>query len=76
MQIQIKESLELLIFCCPLIVIQVDMYTFHHWISLDLLNQIMTFMIIQIPIKYMYLLIEQESRQVLSDINFLEHFIS
>lgn len=74
MQIQIKESLQLLIFCCPLIVIQVDMYTFHHWISLDLLNQIMTFMIIQIPIKYV--LIEQESRQVLSDINFLEHFIS
>lgn len=52
------------------------MYTFHHWISLDLLNQIMTFMIIQIRIKYMYLLIEQESRQVLSDINFLEDFIS
>lgn len=50
------------------------MYTFHHWISLDLLNQIMTFMIIQIPIKYV--LIEQESRQVLSDINFLEDFIS
>lgn len=74
MQIQIKESLQLLIFCCPLIVIQVDMYTFHHWISLDLLNQIMTFMIIQIPIKYV--LIEQESRQVLSDINFLEDFIS
>lgn len=74
MQIQIKESLQLLIFSCPLIVIQVDMYTFHHWISLDLLNQIMTFMIIQIPIKYV--LIEQESRQVLSDINFLEDFIS
>lgn len=74
MQIQIKESLQLLIFCCPLIVIQVDMYTFHHWISLDLLNQIMTFMIIQIPIKYV--LIEQESRQVLSDINVLEDFIS
>lgn len=50
------------------------MYTFHHWISLDLLNQIMTFMIIQIPIKYV--LIEQESRQVLSDINVLEDFIS
>lgn len=33
-------------------------------------------MIIQIRIKYMYLLIEQESRQVLSDINFLEDFIS
>lgn len=74
MQIQIKESVQLWIFCCPLIVIQVDMYTFHHWISLDLLNQIMTFMIIQIPIKYV--LIEQESRQVLSDINFLEDFIS
>lgn len=74
MQIQIKKSLQLWIFCCPLIVIQVDMYTFHHWISLDLLNQIMTFMIIQIPIKYV--LIEQESRQVLSDINFLEDFIS
>lgn len=74
MQIQIKESVQLWIFCCPLIVIQVDMYTFHHWISLDLLNQIMTFMIIQIPIKYV--LIEQESRQVLSDINVLEDFIS
>lgn len=74
MQIQIKKSVQLWIFCCPLIVIQVDMYTFHHWISLDLLNQIMTFMIIQIPIKYV--LIEQESRQVLSDINFLEDFIS
>lgn len=74
MQIQIKESVQLWIFCCPLILIQVDMYTFHHWISLDLLNQIMTFMIIQIPIKYV--LIEQESRQVLSDINFLEDFIS
>lgn len=74
MQIQIKKSVQLWIFCCPLIVIQVDMYTFHHWISLDLLNQIMTFMIIQIPIKYV--LIEQESRQVLSDINVLEDFIS
>lgn len=74
MQIEIKKSVQLWIFCCPLIVIQVDMYTFHHWISLDLLNQIMTFMIIQIPIKYV--LIEQESRQVLSDINFLEDFIS
>lgn len=67
MQIQIKKSVQLWI-------IQVDMYTFHHWISLDLLNQIMTFMIIQIPIKYV--LIEQESRQVLSDINVLEDFIS
>lgn len=74
MQIEIKKSVQLWIFCCPLIVIQVDMYTFHHWISLDLLNQIMTFMIIQIPIKYV--LIEQESRQVLSDINVLEDFIS